>query len=958
MSKIIGNTVGTTYNPEKIKPSADEIKEYVFGYLETNFDGILPSGADGSKWFVKAMTIGERPPSDITEPGAKEGDILLSTVTYDLFVLTEGVWKLRGNIKGAQGDKGDTGAQGDKGTKGTDGATWHLGTTVEHEGEAILEVSGAKIGDIYLNTNSFEYFLAAPTGDWKKQGCLKGDKGDKGDSGDKGAPGKDGRDGINGYSPEKGKDYFTPTDRAEIIDELADEIITQNTGDSTDKAMSQAAVTAALERVTVLPHGGSPEWLEENGDRTKLYQIGGYVWGYTEAEGWVRSDTRFLVVTSTAQMTNAGGTPYLLRSGDMGRVYEYHGASGDAGVPVYDTLPGTANTGDVAAVGGRKYRASVTEKQVPDFTNKADLTDTSDNNWKSGYRLNSSGTSTTSTASPAPMVTNYVACETGDIVRVKGLTLGGSNCAVFKTGKTVISAEKPTFPSSSSVGCSTEMEGADVYKFTVTEGNAAFLRFGGVPTGSTSDVIITVNEEISYHTETTVTWTDIGEYTPPVEAGWSATTEHFDVFDTLPDAPEVSIAVNAGDGYVYTYLSGSGWAQLGRYDAPTLSVDGELSDSSGNAVQNKAVTAALREIGDKAEENAAEIAVIGERLTEMETGSGGGAIPSFWKDAVDECIAKIKALQVDKNCVTFPFFSDNHTREGKTQYMGIMIAHIMKECGIPYCFFGGDAITSAQAQTPDSDAEFKAQAKAFDTAMSYIPDGRFCMALGNHETWLVANPGIEGSVRVDYDRDQTYNIFLREKGAWQNKHFGGDGTYYYVDDSVSKVRWIVLNTNGIGNSAFDEEQRSWFENTALKFGESGWGAVIISHIPITNHYEQSNITNNTEVIAMLQGYINGTDPNKADIIGWFSGHIHRDRIYTGVSVNDTDDTESGDMGFSQVTITSDHTGIAYPLRESSTYHPVGNDDLSHAIDFVTINKSAKAVNLTRLGIGDDRSYTY
>ena len=360
----------------------------------------------------------------------------------------------------------------------------------------------------------------------------------------------------------------------------------------------------------------------------------------------------------------------------------------------------------------------------------------------------------------------------------------------------------------------------------------------------------------------------------------------------------------------------------------------------------------------KINENKAYIEEISGRVTSLETGNGSATIPSFWKDAVDICVSKIKALQVNRNCVTFPFFSDNHTRDGHPQYMGMLIAHVMNECGIPYCFCGGDAITSAMASTADSDAEFRAMAKAFDKAMSYIPDGKFFMALGNHETWLAANPNIEGSTRVDYGRNEQYNIFLRNKLSGQNAQVGGDGTYYYVDDNTSKVRWIVLNTNGINNNRIDNEQLSWFENTALKFTESGWGVVIISHIPITNHYEQSNIANNTDAINVVKRYMSSSSEHKADIIGWYSGHIHRDRIYTGVSVNDTDDSVGSDMGFKQITITSDHTGIAYPLGTSPAYHAIANDDKSHAIDFVTINKSTRTVYITRLGIGSDRQYTY
>lgn len=51
----------------------------------------------------------------------------------------------------------------------------------------------------------------------------KGDKGDKGDTGatgatgPAGADGKNGKDGADGYTPVAGKDYFTPTDKQEMV---------------------------------------------------------------------------------------------------------------------------------------------------------------------------------------------------------------------------------------------------------------------------------------------------------------------------------------------------------------------------------------------------------------------------------------------------------------------------------------------------------------------------------------------------------------------------------------------------------------------------------------------------------------------------------------------------------------------------------------------------------------------
>lgn len=340
----------------------------------------------------------------------------------------------------------------------------------------------------------------------------------------------------------------------------------------------------------------------------------------------------------------------------------------------------------------------------------------------------------------------------------------------------------------------------------------------------------------------------------------------------------------------------------------------------------------------KVNENKNDINELNNRVTALETGSDSITIPTFWQTAVDACIAKIKALQIGRNCITFPFFSDNHQRNG---YAGMLIAYIMKECNIPYCFYGGDSISNG---TIADEAEMIAQDKAFDTIMSYIPNGRLCRAVGNHDGYWY-----DGTNKYWYNRDQVYELFLREESIAQNKHFGDDGTYYYVDDIASKVRFIILNTNEV-----DSTQLTWLQNTALSFNESGWAVVFISHQPISNHYH-ALISNAAEVRTVVKNYIDGSDTNKADVVGWFSGHIHRDRMWTGEAVNTSDDSQGTEMGFTQITITSDATVIAY---DDATKHPQANDDQSHAIDFVTINKTTKTVNLTRLGIGNDRSYMY
>ncbi len=386
------------------------------------------------------------------------------------------------------------------------------------------------------------------------------------------------------------------------------------------------------------------------------------------------------------------------------------------------------------------------------------------------------------------------------------------------------------------------------------------------------------------------------------------------------------------------------------HTASNISVYLEYDGGTRTAWYDTGVTPVLSGGGNtmalliKVDKNTADIRNTDHRVTALEEHVGSAAVPAFWESSVSSAITKIKALQTGKNCVTFPFFSDNHQRNG---YSGALIAKVMKACHLPYCFYGGDAIDSDYIA---SESVFLEQAEKFETMMSVIPDGRYCRAVGNHDAFRAASE----NEKHYYSRERIYELYLREGAAAQNKHFGDDGTYYYVDDIASKVRFVVLNTNGIRNagngidgSTFDSTQLAWLRDTALHFDTAGWAVVFISHHPISNHYH-ANISNASEVRTIV-------NQSGAEVIGWFSGHIHRDRIYTGAATNTTDDSQGEEMGFTQVAITSDHTALAY---DDATTHTVAEDAQSHAIDFITVNRNTRTVYLTRLGIGSDRSYTY
>lgn len=516
-----------------------------------------------------------------------------------------------------------------------------------------------------------------------------------------------------------------------------------------------------------------------------------------------------------------------------------------------------------------------------------DLTKQDGWTWTEDYRTNSSGGLS---AYDGVNATDYIPCKDGDVLYIEGMGFympgGTTNVQYFRSDKSFIAVA-----------------------------GAYYNRNAGIITES-GNLNIVQAAKCSSDGSTVNTYTD---------------TAYMRFSGQLMDGYSIDdVIITVNEEIVYT--EGNAWRDTGIVYNQPADYEDRIIDLEADVTNN-----------------AENIAQLQERVGNLEDGEAVITIPDWWEDEVADTIAKIKALQVGRNCITFPFFSDNHQRNG---YAGVLIAKVMKECNIPYCFYGGDSISSAIIT---DEAEMIAQDKAFDTAMSYIPNGRFCRAVGNHDGYWY-----DGTNKYYYTREQVYELFLREESIAQNKHFGNDGTYYFVDDIASKVRWIVLNFND-----YDDAQLAWLD-IALTFPESGWGVVFIAHAPITSHYLAYN-AKDAIVREKIKAYINGTSANKADVIGWFGGHVHRDRIFEGVASNPgyagstdpTTDAAEGDpigetLPWKTVTIISDNVVIGY----GGVTHAIDNSDQSHAIDFITVNKGTRTVNLTRLGFGEDRSYTY
>lgn len=129
---------------------------------------------------------------------------------------------------------------------------------------------------------------------------------------------------------------------------------------------------------------------------------------------------------------------------------------------------------------------------APTYTN---LANPSDADWTNNARLNSAGEPV---AQDGATTTNYISCVFDDTVRIKGFgSLTGLYNTAFYTGNKVIYSVSHLNESgvanlySYTYDASTGIVTIKILKDTITS-----VRFSGIMTGTSNDVVITVNEEI------------------------------------------------------------------------------------------------------------------------------------------------------------------------------------------------------------------------------------------------------------------------------------------------------------------------------------------------------------------------------------------------------------------------------------------------------------------------------
>ncbi len=172
-------------------------------------------------------------------PGANGKDGVSATHSWNgtTLTVTSASGTSSANLKGEKGDKGEQGIQGEKGDKGDTGSAGPAGYTPVKGTDYFTPADKAEVAeqaaemveipDTYVvqetapedtsvmwvdptddSDDGFQEAVNAALAQAKASGEFKGDKGDKGDMGATGAA---------GYTPVKGTDYFTASDKADMV---------------------------------------------------------------------------------------------------------------------------------------------------------------------------------------------------------------------------------------------------------------------------------------------------------------------------------------------------------------------------------------------------------------------------------------------------------------------------------------------------------------------------------------------------------------------------------------------------------------------------------------------------------------------------------------------------------------------------------------------------------------------
>lgn len=358
-------------------------------------------------------------------------------------------------------------------------------------------------------------------------------------------------------------------------------------------------------------------------------------------------------------------------------------------------------------------------------------------------------------------------------------------------------------------------------------------------------------------------------------------------------------------------------------------------------------------------------------------------IPDYWDAHLTKKIETIKSLQRDggKDTYSFVVIADYHRSGNIGKRSPVLIKRVMDECGIKFCLCLGDIQNGGAWSTKALElAEWDEIEKDFEP----IRD-RTLMIPGNHDgAYGSADMNGDGVISgtTDYyiynlSQDEIYDLIYRKVGLINGVTFDDSYNGYYVDDPVSKVRYILVNThysNGATNKdgtpvnnvmrkgRVGQSQVDMVIDALQSIQNNDWNVVVGMHVPIAELYDSRPSEDAVLLRNVMEAYQNRTTYSgtfgtvgeydyisvntdftnaKGSVSGVFSGHVHADGENMGYAfpIISSQSDQTSAAKFDGVVI----SGEAGTITEQS-------------FDVFTVNKRTGVIRATKIGYGESRVF--
>lgn len=350
----------------------------------------------------------------------------------------------------------------------------------------------------------------------------------------------------------------------------------------------------------------------------------------------------------------------------------------------------------------------------------------------------------------------------------------------------------------------------------------------------------------------------------------------------------------------------------------------------------------------------ASIANVRNRLIKLESEN---ALPNYYDTYIASKCDTINAL-VPTNGVQFAFITDPHINIGTPAlHSKVLLNYISRHTLVDTVVCGGDI---ANGGTQNGAPEF---AQLIRDGYDYInPDNHWnvLFVAGNHDTGIEYNEDLTPTAKLISDKILARNTPPIIKNLTNLTYDPSGPLNYFVDNDTEKVRYIVISAGLKGyDGAADEsytDEYIWLCN-ALNSTPAGYTVVVLNHIIYIHTTDSEPNQFILELLTVCDQYnsrgksamYNSRPETVFDfsnaggtVACWIGGHLHADRSTASTG------------GIPVIVTTTDNGSVD---ENSGAGREIGTVN-EQAFDVITLNTNTRTINATRIGGGNDRTFTY